>query len=97
MKTILTLLIIAVSALAYNLTIVIPDNQIARVVAAENGLYPCPVDSNGVRLYTQAQWAKRCVINHIIRDVKRFEEKEGYAERKKAVAKSVDSLLNVIE
>ena len=49
--------------------------QAQRIIAAINGLFPPPVDDNGVALHTPQEWAKEWIKEQLIRTVQRYENK----------------------
>ncbi len=51
----------------------VPNGKLPRIVAAMKGLYPIPVDAEGVPFFTAAEWAKEAVRRLIVRDVRRWE------------------------
>ncbi len=56
-----------------DITLTIPDNQVSRIVDAMTGLFPIPQDTEGVKEFTDSQWAKEKVRRWIIEQVKRWE------------------------
>ena len=72
------------------ITFTIPEAKVQRVVAAQKGLYPIPVDGNGDQLFTDNQWAKESLRRHVINDVHRYETKLA---KDAATAAKDDSLI----
>lgn len=59
-----------------NVTLTIPDEQIERILSALEGLYPIPVDSEGIPLFTANQWGKESIRRWLITQVARWETKQ---------------------
>jgi len=99
-KIVLLVLAAVVLIFSAEIPIYIPDKLVHIVIEAENGLNPVPmveVDSSGHTImrpkYTPAQWAKRCIIKNIKRDV----EKWQHRTRAKAVRDSIKTILNSLD
>lgn len=80
------------SATAIDITYTIPDDVAPRVVEALCGMDPVPVDTNGVKLYTDNQWARQCVRRLVIRQVNKYEDRKA---RKEARENQTDTLFQL--
>ena len=59
------------------ITFTIPDAKLPRIIAAIKGLYPIPVDDDGVPLFTDAQWGKEAVRWWLVKSVARWEQRQA--------------------
>ena len=60
------------------ITFIIPDEKVQRVVNAINGLFPdIPKDENGDPLFTENQWTKEKIRRYIVNLVFLYEQRKA--------------------
>jgi len=75
------------------ITFIISEEKVQRVVGAIKGLFPVPTDGDGNPLFTDGQWAKEKIRRSIIEIVHRYESKKAQ-EAAKTLVQEDDSLVS---